>query len=90
MAEKFPVLWRVAFLLMGRPGPAILSLAITGTAFGFLRGLPNLAGIWRGFSQMFRNPDLGQLLSVCLAAMPVSSNAAALLGVSTVREKIYS
>lgn len=34
-----------AFLLMGSPGPATMSLAATGAAFGVRRGLPYLAGI---------------------------------------------
>ena len=42
------LLWLAAFPLMGSPGPATLSLAGIGTAFGFWRGLPYLTGIILG------------------------------------------
>ncbi|MCF3934704.1 LysE family transporter [Acuticoccus sp. M5D2P5] len=45
MADDLFVLWLAAVPLMGSPGPATLSLAGIGTAFGFRRGLPYLLGI---------------------------------------------
>lgn len=43
-------LWLAAFPLMGSPGPATLSLAGIGSAFGVRQGLPYLAGIVLGTS----------------------------------------
>lgn len=48
MANDLIFLWLAAFPLMGSPGPATLSLAAIGTAFGFQRGLPYLFGIILG------------------------------------------
>lgn len=45
MANDLLFLWLAAFPLMGSPGPATLSLAGIGTAFGFQRGLGYLLGI---------------------------------------------
>lgn len=45
MTSSLLLLWLAAFPLMGSPGPATLSLAGLGTAFGFRRGVPYLAGI---------------------------------------------
>ena len=45
MANDLFLLWLAALLLMGSPGPATLSLAAIGTAFGFRCGLPYLCGI---------------------------------------------
>ena len=50
MLQNTLVLLTVALPLMGSPGPAIVSLAATGSAFGFARGLPYLAGIVLGNS----------------------------------------
>lgn len=46
--EEFLGLVFAGFALMGSPGPANLSLAAIGAAFGARRGLPYLAGIASG------------------------------------------
>ncbi|MEM8852475.1 MAG: LysE family transporter [Pseudomonadota bacterium] len=43
--HDLPALWLAAFPLMGSPGPATLSLAAIGTAFGFSAGRSYLLGI---------------------------------------------
>lgn len=43
--QNIALLLAAAFPLMGSPGPATLSLAATGSVFGFSRGLPYFAGI---------------------------------------------
>jgi len=48
MIGDLTVLWLAAFPLMGSPGPATLSLAAIGAAFGYRAGLPYLAGIVTG------------------------------------------
>lgn len=48
MANALILLWLAAFPLMGSPGPATLSLAGIGAAFGFRRGVPYLLGIVAG------------------------------------------
>ena len=48
MTNDLFLLWLAAFPLMGSPGPATLSLAGIGTAYGFRRGLPYLTGIILG------------------------------------------
>ncbi len=48
MAENTLLLLLAAFPLMGSPGPATLSLAATGSAFGLSRSLPYLTGIIAG------------------------------------------
>ncbi|WP_245414032.1 LysE family translocator [Nitratireductor sp. StC3] len=48
LANALGLLWLAAFPLMGSPGPATLSLAGIGTAYGFRPGLPYLAGIVAG------------------------------------------
>lgn len=48
MAEHITLLLLAAFPLMGSPGPATLSLAATGSAFGVSRSLRYLAGIVSG------------------------------------------
>lgn len=50
MIENILGLLTVALPLMGSPGPAIVSLAATGSTFGFRPGLPYLAGILIGNS----------------------------------------
>lgn len=45
MTRELVLLWLAAFPLMGSPGPATLSLAGLGTAFGFRASLAYLAGI---------------------------------------------
>ena len=48
MENSLLLLWLAAFPLMGSPGPATISLAGIGTAFGVRRGLPYLGGIILG------------------------------------------
>lgn len=48
MLENLLLLWIAALALMGSPGPATLSLAGVGAAFGVRRGLRYLAGIMLG------------------------------------------
>lgn len=48
MANDLVLLWLAAFPLMGSPGPATLSLAGIGVAYGFRRGLAYLTGIILG------------------------------------------
>lgn len=48
MENSLMLLWLAAFPLMGSPGPATLSLAGIGTAFGVRRGAPYLGGIILG------------------------------------------
>ncbi len=48
MSSELIVLWLAAFPLMGSPGPATMSLAAIGSAFGVRRGLPYLTGIIAG------------------------------------------
>jgi threonine/homoserine/homoserine lactone efflux protein len=50
MFTAIVLLWMAAFPLMGSPGPATLSLAAIGAAFGARRGLGYLAGIILGTS----------------------------------------
>lgn len=48
MAENILVLLLAALPLMGSPGPATLSAAATGSAYGVARGIPYLSGICLG------------------------------------------
>lgn len=48
MTEALVLLWLAALPLMASPGPATLSLAAVGTAYGFRRGLPYLCGVLAG------------------------------------------
>ena len=45
MTSDLALLWLAAFPLMGSPGPATLSLAAMGAAYGGRRSLSYLAGI---------------------------------------------
>lgn len=48
MGNDLVLLWLAAFPLMGSPGPATMSLAGIGVAFGIRRGLSYLGGILLG------------------------------------------
>lgn len=48
MGNDLMLLWLAAFPLMGSPGPATMSLAGMGVAFGVRKGLPYLGGILFG------------------------------------------
>lgn len=73
MIENTLALLSVALPLMGSPGPAIVSLAATGSTFGFARGLRYLAGILIGNSTvllMVATGITGMILALP-AAVPV-------------------
>ncbi|MEM9603024.1 MAG: LysE family transporter [Pseudomonadota bacterium] len=48
MTQNLLLLWLTALPLMGSPGPATLSLAGVGSAYGFRAGVPYLCGIVAG------------------------------------------
>jgi len=48
MTNNLILLWLAAFPLMGSPGPATISLAGVGTAYGFRKGRSYLLGIIAG------------------------------------------
>ena len=48
MANQVVLLWLAALPLMASPGPAVLSVAGVGTAFGLRRALPYYGGIVAG------------------------------------------
>ncbi|MEM7377742.1 MAG: LysE family transporter, partial [Pseudomonadota bacterium] len=48
MTQNLLLLWLAALPLMGSPGPATLSLAGIGSAYGFRAGIPYLVGIVAG------------------------------------------
>lgn len=48
MTSNLVLLWLAALPLMGSPGPATMSLAAMGAAFGSRKGLPYLSGIVAG------------------------------------------
>lgn len=81
MHEPLILLWLAALPLMGSPGPATLSLAGIGTAFGFARGLPYLAGIVAGTT--------GVLLLVATGVTALILARPALAGVLTVLAAAY-
>ncbi len=61
------------FALVGSPGPATLSLAATGAAFGFRSGVAYFAGIW-----------VGMILVMALTASGVTGLLLALPGAAPV------
>ena len=79
MATALIFLWLAAFPLMGSPGPATLSLAGLGAAYGMRRGIPYLIGIIIGTftvllmiasgvtARIIAEPALGQILVVLAA-----------------------
>ena len=67
MAENLILLLLAALPLMGSPGPATLSLAAVGSAFGVRAGLPFMAGI-----------ASGTLVVVCVVATGVTGIVLAL------------
>ena len=68
MLSKILVLWLAAFPLMGSPGPATLSLAALGSAFGVRRCLPYYLGIVAGTTGVLIMISLG--LTGLLLAQP--------------------
>lgn len=69
MLGNLVLLWLAAFPLMGSPGPATLSLASLGAAFGFRASLPYLAGIIVGTTAVLGIIAAG--VTTALAAQPV-------------------
>ena len=70
MLENTIALLTVALPLMGSPGPAIVSLAATGSTFGFARGLRYLAGILLGNSTVLLMVATG--ITGMVLAMPAA------------------
>jgi threonine/homoserine/homoserine lactone efflux protein len=77
MTNDLLLLWLAAFPLMGSPGPATLSLAGIGTAYGFRQGLPYLAGIIFGTTGVLLLIATG--VSVLVLAQPLLVGALTLL-----------
>lgn len=78
--ENLVVLWLAAFPLMGSPGPATMSLAGIGAAYGVRKGLPWLAGICVGTSTvvlLIATGVTGIVLAVPALATAVTFVAAA-------------
>ncbi len=69
MAENLVLLLLAALPLMGSPGPATLSLAAVGSAFGVRAGLPFMAGI-----------ASGTLVVICIVATGITGVVLALPG----------
>ncbi len=80
MLDALILLWLAALPLMGSPGPATLSLAAMGTAFGMPASLPYLAGICLGTAAVLVAVASGfvGLLFAVPAMVPVVTGAAAL------------
>ncbi|MEQ9642201.1 MAG: LysE family translocator [Alphaproteobacteria bacterium] len=79
MLENIIVLLLAALPLMGSPGPATLSTAAVGSAYGAARGVPYLAGICAGTSTVLLIVASG-ITGVIFAvpgALPVITVAAA-------------
>jgi len=61
-------LWLAAIPLMASPGPATISLAASGAAFGIRRSLPYAAGVMSGTAAVLVMVALG--LSAIIVAVP--------------------
>lgn len=81
MENSLMLLWLAAFPLMGSPGPATLSLAGLGTAFGVRRGLPYLGGIILG--------TFGVLIMIATGVTALILAEPALVTILTVVAAIY-
>ena len=81
MADNLALLWLAAFPLMGSPGPATMSLAGIGTAFGFRQGGPYLFGIIVG--------TIGVLLLIATGATALILAQPLLVKALTVVAAIY-
>jgi len=68
MISKILVLWLAAFPLMGSPGPATLSLAALGSAYGIKESIPYYIGIVLGTTGVLIMIGLG--LTGLLLAQP--------------------
>lgn len=81
MLGKLTILWLAALPLMGSPGPATLSLAAIGAAYGARRGYGYLAGIIAG--------TVGVLLLIATGVTGVILAIPALVVVITVLAAAY-
>ncbi|SBW12951.1 Amino acid efflux protein [uncultured Alphaproteobacteria bacterium] len=77
MADELLLLWLAAFPLMGSPGPATMSLAGLGTAFGFRRSLGYLVGIVAGTTVVLLMIATG--VTALVLAQPILLTALTLL-----------
>lgn len=79
MFQTLIPLWLAALPLMGSPGPATLSSAAIGTAFGMRAGLPYVAGICLGTATVLLliATGIAGLIFVVPGAVPVVSVLAA-------------
>jgi len=78
--DKLLILWLAAFPLMGSPGPATMSLAGIGAAYGARAGWGYLGGIWVGTTSvllMIATGVTGLVVAVPGAAQIISLIAAA-------------
>ncbi len=89
MANDLLLVWLAAFPLMGSPGPATLSLAGLGTAFGFRASLGYLAGIILGTTAVLLMTAAGvTALVTAHPALPVVVTIAAVIYILYLAEKI--
>jgi threonine/homoserine/homoserine lactone efflux protein len=79
MIDALVPLWLAALPLMGSPGPATLSSAAMGTAFGMRAGLPYVAGICLGTATVLLliATGISGLVFVVPGAVPVVTGLAA-------------
>lgn len=80
MMENLLLLWLAALPLMGSPGPATISLAATGSAFGIRSGLGYLSGIVVGTTCVLLLVATG--VATALIAHPVAGHV--LTGLATI------
>ncbi|MDQ0325858.1 threonine/homoserine/homoserine lactone efflux protein [Rhodopseudomonas julia] len=77
MANELLLLWLAAFPLMGSPGPATMSLAGLGMAFGFRSSLSYLVGIIAGTTGVLLMIATG--VTTLILAQPVFLTALTIL-----------
>lgn len=75
--DKLLILWLAAFPLMGSPGPATMSLAAIGAAYGARAGWGYLAGIWAGTTAVLLMVATG--VTGLVLAVPGAGQAVALI-----------
>ena len=81
MENNIVVLLLAAFPLMGSPGPAVLSVAAIGSAFGLKRGAPYLAGIICGSASV--------LFLIATGVTGLILSVPSVVGVITVLAAVY-
>ena len=77
ITENLLLLWLAALPLMGSPGPATISLAATGSAFGIRPSLGYLCGIIAGTTGVLILTATG--VATALLAHPVAGNILTLI-----------